>query len=159
MNAFEITRRDGRSNVQVILDHVRDGEPGNLYTYDALSEALGAAAQRSYSTRDVQQIVRTALARLLKEQQRRLHNVRTVGYRLAPASEHMTLARYDKRRADAQLLRGLETLRHVRWDEMEPNVRAAHEGHLILTEAIYANQIALDQRLTRVEQAIAKARN
>jgi hypothetical protein len=71
----------------------------------------------------------------------------------------MTLARYDKRRADAQLLRGLETLRHVRWDEMEPNVRAAHEGHLILTEAIYANQIALDQRLTRVEQAIAKARN
>lgn len=158
MTPFKVTRADGRSNGQVILDLVRDAEAGRLFTYEELSAALQAGTSRIYSVRHVCGIVRAVTPRMLREQQRRLHSVKLMGYRLAPAAEHMKLAHMDRRRADVQLRRGVETLRHVRWDEMDPNMRAAHEGHLMLTEAVYLNQVSLDQRVRKIEQAIAAAK-
>jgi len=154
---FTITRADGRSNAQVILDYVRDGVPGRLYTYEELGQVLSVGTDRSYDDKAVGGVVRQAAPRLLSEQQRRLHNVKLAGYRLAPASEHMALARHDKRRADTQIRRGVHTLRHVRWDEMDENTRRAHEGHLMITETLYAHQVALDRRLRKVEDAIRAA--
>lgn len=151
---FKITRADGRSNGQVLLEYVNGGEPGRLYAYDELVTALSEGSHKFTKT-DVQRVVRQSTGRLLREQQRRLHAVRTVGYRLAPASEHMVLANGDRRRADVQLRKGLDTLRHVRFEEMDENTRRAHEGHLMVTEAIYANQVALDRRMKKVEEAIA----
>jgi hypothetical protein len=155
---FAITRKDGRSNSQVVVDYVRDSEPGRLFTYDELAAALSVGSDRGFTARDVCQAVRGALLRLLREQQRRLHNVRLVGYRLAPAIEHRRLARQDHRRADVQLRRGLETLRNVRWNELDPNARLAHEGTLMLTESLYINQLALDRRMRTIEDAIEKVK-
>jgi len=155
---FAITRADGRSNSQVILDTVKQAEPGRLFTYRELTEALSIGTGHVYDHRAVCSAVRAATTRLLHEAQRRLHNVPLAGYRVAPASEHMRLARTDKRRADVQLRRGVETLRHVRWDELDPNARAAHEGTLMVTEALYVNQVALDARIRKIEEAIAAAK-
>lgn len=151
---FESKRQDGRSNAQVVIDHVKSGAPGTLYEYAALVDALNVGSEREHGIEDVRQAVAACIPRLLQEHQRRLHNVRTLGYRLAPASEHMSIARRDKRRADVQLKRGLHTLRNVRWEELDENTRRAHEGHLMITEAIYANQASLDQRVRRIEETI-----
>jgi hypothetical protein len=157
-NPFQITRPDGRSNSQVVIDHVRDGEPGRVYTYDELGAALAEGTDHIYSVDAVRAAVTASCARLLKEHQRALHNVRLVGYRLAYAKDHMGLALIRKRRADVQIKRGLQTLRHVRWDEMDENTRRAHEGHLMITESLVANQMHIEKRLQAVEQAIVAGR-
>lgn len=156
---FQPSREDGRSQAEVLIEYVKCGEPGQVYSYAELARALGAGSSRIYTIREVRQAVAACVSRLLREHQRRLHNIRLVGYRVAPAVHHMSLAKGDRRRADRQLLRGLQTLRHVRWEEMDENTRRAHEGHLMIHEAVCSNQHALDVRLRKVEEAIRRARD
>ena len=151
---FVISRLDGRSNGQVILDLVKAGTPGEVYTYEALGAALSEGTDRAYGVSEVRSVVIGTFSRLLKEQQRTLYNVRGVGYRLAHANEHNQLARVRTRRADVQMRRGFHTLQHVRWDEMDPTARRVHEGTLMVVGALYQQQQAMDRRLRSVEDAI-----
>ena len=149
---FTPKREDGCSNAQVIIGMISLSLPGTVFTYEQISDVLfpGLAENR----KRVQEIVNRTNRRLLIECQRRLHNVPTVGYRLAEAKDHRGLSLMDKRRSDHQLSKGLNTLRHVRWDELDPNARAAHEGQLMIMEAIVANQSALDKRLSKIENLL-----
>lgn len=151
---FVITRTDGRSNTQVVIDLVKAGEPGTVYTYDEFKTALEQGAVRSYTRVMVQAAVRDALARLLKEHQRALACVAGIGYKLAAAREHVGLALTRRRRADVQLRCGLRVLRNVRWNELDENARKAHEGVLMVTSAIYAQTSALERRQSAVERAL-----
>lgn len=153
-NAFKITRGDGRSSAQVILDLVLDAPAGNVYTYAELQTALDSGSDHRHTIAEVQGVAARVYPRLLREQARALHNVRGRGYRLAPAAYHLTLAGDRQSRADAQMLRGLQTLQHVRWDEMDQNQRQAHEGQLLVSGAIYAQMRALERRQSSVEEAI-----
>ena len=154
---FKITRADGRSNQQVILDYVKDGAAGHVYSYDELAQALSVGSNHAYSLREVQGVVAHALVRMLKEQARILHNVRHVGYRLAPGSYHLTLAGERQEKADKQMLRGLQTLQHVRWEEMTPNERLAHQGQLLISGALYQQMKAIERRQTAIEESISRA--
>jgi len=151
---FRITRMDGRSNQQVILDAVKGGEPGRVYTYQELADVLSKGTGRSYTIQDVQGIVRQAGPRLSKEQARALQNVATVGYRLAHAGEHCKLALIHTRKSEVQLHRGFELLSNVRMDEMDANQRQAHEGHLLITAALYQNQRMMWKKQQLVETAL-----
>jgi hypothetical protein len=151
---FEISRVDGRSNAQVIVDFVHGAPPGRVFTFAELEDELARGASRAYGRAAVSGIVAGANRRLLREHHRRLHSVRGQGYRLAPAAEHVVLASADRHRADKQLARGLETLRNVRWEEMDENQQAAHRGQLMVLESVASAQAALDQRMDRIEQAL-----
>lgn len=155
---FKITRKDGRSNAQVLLDYVKDKDAGTVFTYDEIAAELSAKSGRTYTEKDVQQSVQKLYPRLLKEQARALHNVRNVGYRIAPAGFHVALAVDRKSKADRQLLRGVQTLEHVRWEEMTPNQRTAHEGQLMIIGALYQQSRAVEKRVSLIEEAIKKAR-
>jgi hypothetical protein len=54
------------------------------------------------------------------------------------------------------MLRGVQTLQHVRWDEMDTNHRLAHEGQLLLTSALYSQMRLLETRQRSVEDSIKK---
>lgn len=151
---FAIRREDGRSNAQVVIEYVKEGEPGRIFTIDELAAALSVGVDHSFEKRSVQAIVRNTTNALEKTYKRTLHAVPTVGYRLAYAKEHMGLACLRQDKANRQLRKGLHILENVRWDEMDENTRQAHEGHLMLTSAIYRNQIALESRMRRVEKSI-----
>lgn len=152
---LEITRLDGRSNAQVILDLVKDHEPGRVFEYDEIITALEQGTDKHYTVRDVQGVISRLYSRMLKEQARALHAVPKVGYRLAPASFHTTLANNRKSRADKQMLRGMQTLQNVKWNEMNENERKAHEGQLLITSAIYSQMQALSRRQSKIEDLIA----
>lgn len=156
MANFRISRPDGRSNGQVILDLVKDKAPGDFYPYSALIDALSAGTGKRYTRSDVQRVVTAICPRMLKEQARTLHNVPNQGYRVAPAHFHMTLANGRKSRADKQMLRGVQLLEHVKWDEMDANQRLAHQGQLLVMASLYQNQKALERRQLDVEQAIQR---
>lgn len=155
MSRFAITRVDGRSNVQTLLDFLKGCEPGRTFTYDELRTALSEGASRSFTVADVRGIVGQAYTRLLREQQRAIHSVRGVGYRIAHANEQTGLALSRKRRADTQIKAGLATLEHVAWDEMSPVARQAHQGTLMVMGQMWQNQKALERRQSAVEKAIA----
>ena len=147
--AFEITRADGRSNQQVLLDRVKKDEPDTRYAYDELQELLGFKDRSR-----VQQVVTSAIPRMLREFGRTLMNIRGEGYRLARANEHMMLAHDRKRRSDRQMKIGLATLRHVHWDEMDEQTRLAHQGQLIIMTAICENQRLMQSRQDSIEASI-----
>ena len=155
-NAFVITRNDGKSNSQVVLDLVKGEPPGTVFSYKAIAAELAKGTGTAYDNAAVAGVVRNMMSRLLKEQQRALHNVRGIGYRLAPAREHMSLAHTRKRRADVQMKHGLDTLRHVRWEELDEATKAAHEGTLLIVSALYENQVALERRQTAIEETLKK---
>lgn len=156
MNRFEIGRADGRSNAQVVIDLVRGAEAGRVFTFAEFKDALAEGTGREYAAQDVHGAVGSALQRLLHEQQRTLHSVRGVGYRLAEAKDHSRLALDRKRRSDVQLRRGYQTLTNVRWDELDPEARKAHEGTLMLVGALYQHQRYAERRAAATEAAIEK---
>jgi hypothetical protein len=156
LTLFTITREDGRSHQQVVVDLIRMHEPGAVLTFEDFATALRTGTDQTFDTERVRNIVRQSQARLLRELQRTLVSLRGVGYRLAHAHEHMGIARSYQRGADAKLRRGLQRLRHVRWDEMEANTREVHRATLMVVEAVYANQQALAQRQSKVEDLLGK---
>lgn len=155
---FQITRDDGRSNGQVLLDFIEGKEPGKVFSYHELSAVLSENTDRQYNKHEVQLIVNSTCPRMLKEQARTLHNVRNTGYRIAPAAYHTTLASHRKEKADKQLLRGVQVLQNVRWEEMDANQRLAHEGQLLILGAMYQQTKALERRQQKVENAINRLR-
>src|SRR5271166_3824183 len=156
---FKIVRADGRSNAEVVLDLVKEKPAGTVFSYDEVGRALSEGCNHVYDQKSVTAIASKVYPRLLKEQARALHNVRNIGYRLAPASFHMALAEGRKSRADHQMLRGVQTLEHVRWDEMDANQKLAHEGQLLITGALYQQMKALERRQDLIEEAIMKVRS
>jgi hypothetical protein len=157
-DTFAITRADGRSNAQVVCDLVCGAEPGTTFTYDEIIASLSDGSETTYTVDTARQAVYTACLRLLREHSRTLHNIRGVGFRLACASDHRRLAGDRKRRADKQMFIGLKTLQHVKWSELDPAAKAAHEGTLLLVAALYENQRSLEARMSRVENAINASR-
>jgi len=149
-----ITRLSGKSNSEVICEHVADAPPDTSFSYDDLRTVLQADTTQKYSNAMICGAVRQANTRLLRLHQRELRNVRKLGFRLVPAREHMALATLRQGKADKQLRRGLLTLKNVRWHELDSNARAAHEGQLILAAAIYGQVQALRHRQDKHEQVI-----
>lgn len=155
MTRFAIGRRDGRSNAQVIIDMVKTVDvPGTVFSYQDLLDGLNDGANRTFHLRDVQGCVRQALKRLEKDCQRTLTNVRGSGYRIAFANEHGSVALIHREKGDRQIRRAMSVLENVRWDEMDDNVRQAHQGTLMLTSAMYQQVLALRRRQSAVEHAL-----
>src|ERR1039458_2123642 len=148
---FKASRADGRSDRRIVIDTVRGAAPGTTFMFDALTLALQEGTDRLIGRVAVGAAVRGANVWLLKEEKRILHSVKGVGYRVALASEHSGLALVNKRRADRQLEWGVRTLRDVRWDELDANSRAAHEGQLMILSGLYQAVHALNVRQTRLE--------
>lgn len=156
---FKVKRDSGKSNSEVLIDFVKDFHPGHIFTYDVLSNVLSAGTDRQYDVAEVQRIVASATSRLLKEQAIALHNIRYTGYRLAPASYHITLAGNRQNKADKQMRLGVQTLQNVRWHELSENERLAHQGQLLITSALYNQIRSLEKRQSAIESAIRNRDN
>jgi hypothetical protein len=154
---FQIARLDGRSDADVIYDTVAKAEPGTVFPFDDLVRALRdtGPTDRNVTVSTVRHAVRRVYTRLLRDEARTLQNIVGVGYRIAEASAHQTIAKARQRRADVQLHRGVQVLQHVRWEEMDANTRAAHEGTLLLLSALSQQQRQLSRRQSRIETALA----
>lgn len=151
-----ITREDGRSDAQVLLEYLRQGSPGQVYTYAELGEVLSLGQPEALTIPKIRAVCVRIYPRLLREHQRALQNIRCVGYRLAEAHDHARLATGRKHKADRQMQLGYLTLQQVRWEELSPNARLAHEGQLMLLSAVLSQQEALEKRMARIEQVLGR---
>lgn len=151
---FAVRRSDGRSNTQVVIDLVKDSQPGSLFEYDILAESLSHGTDTTYDRAAVQGIVLRAIRTLQRLYQRTLKNERHVGYRVAHAHEHMDLATWRNEKAERQMKMGLLLLTDVRRDEMTENQLKVHDGLLMIQSAMYHQMMAMERRLGRHDRAI-----
>jgi hypothetical protein len=153
---FRVERLDGRSNQRVVIDLVAGADPGTTFGYDQLAAALGDGTTRDFDRRAVQEIVRAANLRLLREHQRCLRSVPNVGYRLAFARDHMELAGDRNRRGRRQYKRAVETLENVRMDEMTEQERAIHLAQQAINAELYHAIRRVSRRVAERDDVIAR---
>ena len=135
-SSFETKRLNGKTDVQVMLEVVRDGLPGTVFPYADLRAALEDGTASTFTNERVGGVARRACKVMLRERQRTLQAVPTVGYRMAAASDHMPLAVTRQTKADRQLRHSFSILTNVRWEELDPISREVHRAHLNVTAAL-----------------------
>jgi hypothetical protein len=154
---FVTERADGRSDRKVIMDLVAIKEPLDILAYDYLVELLQEGlVTRTITRQTVMQTVRAANPVMLEEHQRCLRVIRGVGYQVAPASEHRSLALERRRRADRQLEMAVHTLQNVRWNEMEPSAREAHQALLTVVGAMWQAMEAIKSRQDKMDKILSQ---
>lgn len=156
-NQFKIKRADGRSDAQVLIDNTKNLNPGDKVSFDEIIRWLENGCTKEYTIPDARGVVYRAEHRLLSEQSRAFINVRGYGYKIAHAAEHSMIARNRKEKSDILLKKGMHTLKNVRWDEMDANQKAAHEGTILVIGALMAAQDSMKERQDRMEDLLKKA--
>ena len=153
---FARRRTTGLSNQEVVAEHCRRHPPGTTFTYEALAAVLSEGTDREFSRSDVQQVVRLAKMRLLRDHKRTLANVPRVGYQLAHARDHRGLAGAHTKRGQRQFKRALVTLENARLDEMTAAERELHLAQCGINQALYLEQQRILSKQARHDQLIAR---
>jgi NAD-dependent DNA ligase len=155
MSVFTTTRPDGRSNADVLIDLVEKAAVDTVFGYEELANLL-SHDNKTFDKHGVLSVVSSCGDRVVVTTQRALRNVRGVGYRVIPASEHRELANWHNDRANRQIVKGLKRLQHVKWDELTKEQRDLHEGTLLIVGGMLTQQRAQEERLRRLEQIVER---
>lgn len=154
MAPFVTSRKDGRTDAEVLIGALASVEPGAVVLYATLTEALAVGSNRAWDTRAVQSSVRGAARRILRETARALIPVRGVGYRVSRGGDHHGLALRRESRANAQLRMAVDVLRHAQYGEMSAEQRSVHDAHLTITGALFQQMRLVTQRQKQQDAAI-----
>jgi hypothetical protein len=160
LQAFNKTsRKDGRSDSQVIFDLALDMKPNDILTFEVLLaelqkdvDVIQIDRNRTYGA------VKRANKRLLKKQNRYLSVIRGMGYKLLQADEHLGVALQKKQTAQKYMQVGLDILEHTIFDELSPNQRILHEQQLLLMKSLYQKVRFHDEKLSETENLLDKMR-
>ncbi len=154
MNAFEPSRSDGHSDRQLIFELVRHRDPDTMFKYAELQKILEIGTDRKITRTVIGAAVRSANPTLLREVNRVLAVVKTVGYRLVRADEHVGLALVRKDRAEVMFRRGVEVLQGTRIDELDEPHRTLHQGTLMVMRGFYEALRTTQKRQATQERVI-----
>ena len=116
-----------------------------LVGYDELTTALGLDPQ--LDTRARFAILRAGRD-LLRDQKKKLVNVRNLGYRIAQPTEQVTVSQREQARARRWYRRAAATVTHVMLEGLPPTEVAK----IMLEQARVGMQLAMSQRLARTKQ-------
>lgn len=156
MVAFSPSRADGRSDRIVIYDLMRDAVPDQAFSFAEIAAALQAGIAEPIAKSRLYRAVRQGGRTLLQREQRAVQVVKGRGYRIVRANEHMRLTRQRETQARRQMQLGLGYLQHVREDELTPNERLLHRGHLHITMGAILAIEAIHRRQDRQDELIVE---
>jgi len=111
-DSFQPSRDDGRSDRVVVYELVRDAEPGDVFTYDTIIDALSEGLVERPEKDRAHRAIYAVNKMLLQENKHYLSVIRGVGYRVIHAEEHLSVALTRKDQAQTYLQKGLDMLRH-----------------------------------------------
>lgn len=120
-----------------------DATHGAVLTYEQLTVTLGVDAHDRRARTAIWQVANE----LLREHRKAVENVRTVGYRVVRANEHVRLSRGQQQRASRRLRRAVQVVVHVDYADLTPD-----ERNTVLNEqARTAMKFAVDRALSRTK--------
>lgn len=163
---FVASRKDGRSDVEIVMSIVKDAPPDTVIPYSEIIDALSVGLPKPPDRSRARVAINQACKRLLKECKRTIRNVRGVGYRIARSNEHSEIAVLKRVKASRQLRTAVAILENTNLSELTPTQRSLHQSQLMimggLAQAIhYTQQKQVEQsaeideirrRLERVER-------
>lgn len=152
--SFKISRENGKSDRAVIVELAKNAKPGTLFSHEQIVAALSEGTDRKITVAVACAAVRAANTLLLKEEQHCLSSIKGVGYRIAHAFEHRSLAKDRTRRADRQIDKGLQVLQNVRRDEMTAEQREQHDRALTSVAVLSQMMKSANDRRSRLDRAI-----
>jgi hypothetical protein len=154
MKRFQPTRRDGRSDRQVVYELMQDAEPGVVFAHDVIADALQSGVADPITPERASAAARAANRLLLRERRRTMLAVRGIGYRILAACEHVGASLSRRERAESQVRAGLSILRECRLDELSETQRKLHEGQLLVMSGVYDAVRYTNARVDRHEKAL-----
>jgi hypothetical protein len=120
--------------------------PSNtLITYRALTAALGLNPQHESRARSA---VLQAGRDLLKDQNKKIVNVRDQGYRIIQANEHVTVSQHEQLGARRRLRRALQTVTHVALHELT----TIEIAKVMMEQARVAISVGMLKKLTKAKE-------
>ena len=119
-------------------------EHESVVTYEELTTAMGLDPQQDTRARHA---VLRAGRLLLREQRKKLLNVRNVGYQIIKPIEQVAASKKEQQRARRWLKRGLETVTHISLENLSP----VDIAQIMTEQARAAIQLAMSQRLGRAK--------
>lgn len=143
------------SRREIVLGVLQQHQPEDVITYEALAEALDLDATRDRQA--IQGAVHDAAKDYLKQDHRAVEAVRTVGYRIVTAEEHIKLSDRQQRRASRALQRGHRLTTNVNFTELSPEAAAVMH---VMAQGFAAQMDfnrRFDRRLARQERATENA--
>lgn len=153
------SRKDGRSDGQVVFDLALNMKPDEILTFDVLLEELQKGVDiiqfdrnRAYGA------VKSANKRLLKKQNRYLAVIRGTGYKLIRAEEHLSLALSKKQSAERYMQTGVEILEHTVMDELSDPQKILHQQQMLLMKSLYQRVKYHDEKISETESIIDRMR-
>jgi hypothetical protein len=149
---FKTTRKDGRSYRSIAADALKDEEPGSTFTYKKIADAIGLHPRDDL--RRIQAAVRSANKPLLKLYNRYAETVPGMGYRIAPAREHIRVAAGFEKKASRQINRSIAVLHNTNLSEMTESERMLHQNQYMIAQAIAASHNYNKRRFDRIEELI-----
>lgn len=155
------SRKDGRSDGQVVFDLVLNMKPNDILTYETLLEELQKDVDTDVIEFDRNRVygaIRGANKKLLKKESRYLAVVRGQGYKLITAEEHLGVALSKKNTAQKYMKTGVEILQHTVMDELSPTHKIAHEQTMLLMKGLYQKIKHHDQRIGETETLLDRMR-
>lgn len=151
---FNPKRADGRSEITVVYDRLKQMQPGDTVNHDELMALLGTNNKhRLYAA------VLGAAKRLRARDQRSVGSVRGVGYRMLYAKEHEEQAHHHQRKGRRQVGTAVNVMRSVDMSALSPAeqswARKVTAGMMILATALdhQAAKIASHDDMIRELQA------
>jgi hypothetical protein len=158
MHPFVTARADGRADWKVVFDLVAAASPGTVYPYDELERALRVGIDGDVSRERIGRACRAATDRLLIEHERALQCVPGLGYRMAHARDHITLANDHRHRGHRQMERALAKTVNVRMEELTPVERNLIDGMRIVFGSFAQMLAASERRQERFERVLDEVR-
>lgn len=155
---FKATRASGLSDRTILIELVKNGSPGDVFTFDELIAKFEEDTERTVTRGNVSSIVSAAKKRLLTDCERVLISVRKVGYRIGEAREHMKVSTLQKEKGKRQISSAWDTLEHVRRNEMTKDEMAKHSEQMVRTGELLVVLEQHESRLNKIEKVLIEAR-
>lgn len=138
---------------QRIYDHATPLTPGDIITYLQLTDILGYDPSQPGKSRSP---IHTASRRMLIDLDRTLVAVPKIGYRVAYAHEHETIARTGQRAARRKVSRALDVITHVDITALATEQRRSADA-LVQVLSMQAAMLARhDARIGTVEKDVRR---
>lgn len=155
---FEPSRSNGQSDRQIVFALVSGAEPGTTFTHEQLRDALQKGIDKPISMQRIYKAAGKANHDLGREEQRALGAVPGIGYRVLAANEHHGAALVRKGMAEKNMRRGIELLRDVREDELDPAALQLYRGTAMVWSGVMQAMRASTRRHDKQEDLIEDLR-
>jgi hypothetical protein len=141
-----------RSMRVIVAELVANTTPGDLITYETLAEALDLDEKEQRD--QIRQAVSAARQTVLRDYNKALVAIRGEGYRVALAREFAGLAQGHRQKADRQMTKALDIVKHVDENQLSPAELQRHRAVATIITTLHSRLTDAESRLQQLEAAV-----